>query len=511
MDIVFFKLFLPEVFFSFFILFFLVFNLKFVNSNKLNYPLIDKELFIQLLFFTFCLGLVFFNSKVFGTVSNNILCSDESTKTLKLIIAILSFVLIKICFQSFLLQKLNFFEYLIFFLFSIFSVLIIISTEDFLLFYMTLEMQSLCFYVLSSFKRNSSFSTEAGLKYFISGSFISGILLLGISFIYYGLGTINLRLLNLLLYFPLTNNVEIQSFLLLGFFLVFVSILFKIGCAPFHFWSPDVYDGAPLTSTIIFSILPKIGFIIFFIKIIRSSNSIFFDLRDIIFFFGFLSVFIGTLFSIYQKKIKKLIIYSSIAQIGFIVMSVSLNSELGFICAFFFLFIYILSSLIVWGLISTIYFINLNKLELRTDFLYSLYLSDLVFLHKDNKYLSSFFLVLFFSIAGIPPLGGFLSKILVVLALVESYKLFASLFLVFISAVSVFYYIRLLKIIFFNSQKKIKIKTFFNTFRLTNPNLNRSDTNFVCAVLCFFLVAIFFSPNFLFLLCEYVVLSSEWY
>jgi NADH:ubiquinone oxidoreductase subunit 2 (subunit N) len=158
-------------------------------------------------------------------------------------------------------------------------------------------MQALCFYILASFRRNSAFSTEAGLKYFISGSFISGIFLFGCSLIYGGLGTLNFNSIKLLLEFPLLDEFSgLKMFVLAGIMLITITLLFKVSAAPFHFWSPDVYEGSPLGSTIIFSIVPKIVIFNFFIKWLCTISVMFYDMKDILVFVGVLSVFFGTFF-----------------------------------------------------------------------------------------------------------------------------------------------------------------------------------------------------------------------
>jgi NADH-quinone oxidoreductase subunit N len=198
-------------------------------------------------------------------------------------------------------------------------------------------MQALCFYILASFKRNSAFSTESGLKYFISGAFISCIFLLGASLLYGALGTLNLNYINLLLSFPFENELKnLQHFIILGSLCIIITLCFKISVVPFHFWSPDVYEGSPLSSTIIFSVLPKIIIFTFLIKWIFSISNIFFFIKELFLILGILSVFLGTFFSLKQKKIKKLIIYSSIAQIGFPVAALGSNLFDSYVFIFFF-------------------------------------------------------------------------------------------------------------------------------------------------------------------------------
>ena len=318
MDIITLKSFIPEIFLSCAILFQLVYNVRVVNNLKYNFPVISKEVFFQTLFILCCLAYMYSDLKLEGFLSNFILMNDEGTRLSKLVIIVISICALFVVHEGFKLQKINFFEFYSILALSILSLLLMISSSDLILFYLTMEMQALCFYILASLNRNSTFSVEAGLKYFVSGSFISGFYLLGSSLIYGTLGTLNLNNINLLTVFSIdTYSSELNFLVLIGVILVTSTLLFKLACAPFHFWSPDVYDGAPIASTLVFSVLPKFAIFFFFIKWINSLNTLFDSISDILLIFGVLSAFVGTFFALNQKRLKRLIIYSSIAQTGF--------------------------------------------------------------------------------------------------------------------------------------------------------------------------------------------------
>jgi NADH:ubiquinone oxidoreductase subunit 2 (subunit N) len=236
MDIIILKSFIPESFLSISILFQLVFNIKLINNLKYNFPIIDKEVFYQTLFILISLIFIYSNLKIEGFFSNSLFVNDESTRVAKILILLVCFFTLGSILQSFTIQHLNFYEFFIIFLLALLSLLLMISSSDLISFYLVIEMQSLCFYILSSFKRDSSFSTEAGLKYFISGAFVSGFFLFGCSLIYGCLGTLNFNNLSLLLAFPFVDfNADIQYFLFAGVLCVTFTLLFKIACAPFHF------------------------------------------------------------------------------------------------------------------------------------------------------------------------------------------------------------------------------------------------------------------------------------
>ena len=509
MDSLLLKSFLPEVFLSLSILVQLVFNARVVNNLSFNFPILEKEVFWQTVFILFCVFCLLLNLKIDSFFSTFLFLNDESGRLIKLLFILSCLVVSFVLLRSFILQSLNFFEYFSIFLLSILALLLLISSCDLISTYLVIEMQALCFYILASFRRNSAFSTEAGLKYFIAGSFISGIFLLGASLIYGSLGTLNFNNLSLLLSFSLQNElIYIKMFSIVGILLITITLLFKIAAAPFHFWAPDVYEGAPLSSTIIFSIIPKIVIFSFFIKWLCIISSLFYSINAFFIIIGIFSVFVGTFFALNQKRLKRLVIYSSIAQIGFLVAALETGTVNGFASIFFFLIIYIISSILIWNHITLFY--NFQKIE--NVFLLKgvspLFLSSLANLFKTNGLWAFSFLCIFFSIAGMPPFSGFLAKIFILFELIESNQLIGSILIIMISAISVFYYIRVIKVVFFESKDIHKNTEQFHT------NFNTGFFNcdyLIIAISLFSLFFFFFKPTLLLLFCQNIVLSSFFY
>jgi NADH-quinone oxidoreductase subunit N len=380
-------------------------------------------------------------------------------------------------------------------------------------FYLLIELQALSFYVLTAFKRDSSYCAEAGLKYFIVGSLMSGAFLMGVSLIYGSLGTTNLNALFLLLIpgneevFLMFNFCDFRLIYSLGIFLVTFTILFKIACAPFHFWVPDVYEGAPLSSTILFSIVPKVGMLFFLLRWVSCvcvSDFAGVELVNTLLFCGLLSCFVGVFFAFSQKRVKRLLIYSTIGQIGFIVSAVSVNTLQGHVSVLFFLFVYIITSIIIWGHIS---FFTSFKSDVSSFFgreSSSLFITDIADIVKKN-FLWGFSLILvFFSIAGIPPLVGFSSKIFILLELIN-YSPIAVTFLLILSSISAYYYIRIVKLSFF----EFSVKNSLAKKRSVIVFSSDLDVLLVCFSFCFlFLIIGFFSPEFALLLCERTLLMT---
>ncbi len=505
MDTLIFKSFLPEIFFSLATLIQVVLNTKVINDLKYNFPIVDKEVFYQTVF-VLILFVIFQNDlKIEGILGTNTLANESTIRLVKQLFCIFAIFALVIVNEAHVLQKLNFTEFYFIFSLSIFSLILMISCSDLLIFYLLMEMQALCFYVLAAFNRNSIFSVEGGIKYFISGAFISGFYLLGVSFLYGSLGTINLNNLQSILSFDLsTYNENLIYLLYLSITLITSTLLFKVASAPFHFWSPDVYDGAPLSSTIVFSIIPKIPLFFFFMKWLNSINVVSENLSTVLVMFGLLSVFVGTFFALGQKRLKRLIVYSSVAQTGFLVLGIGLLNLEGYSYTFFFLALYVMTSILIWG-----HFVLFHSYSSKTNSYYeneltSLYISTINNLFKDNVIWAFSLVIIFFSIAGIPPLSGFLSKMLVIYNLVNLDFVVSAVILVLISSVSVYYYIRILKVAYFEPKKE----NFSEDFKVIYAKHDLDFVNLLIPLLLSFLILLFYSPSFFLLLSQYASFGS---
>jgi len=220
---------------------------------------------------------------------------------------------------------------------------------------------------------------------------------------------------------------------------------------------------------------------------------------------GLLSIFIGTFFGLSQKRVKRLIIFSSIAQVGFMICGLSLNTPESFVFVYFFLFIYLITSILIWGHITIFYSFQRKTSEFSNLVLTPLFLTSFSSLSKFNGVLSFSFLIILFSIAGIPVLTGFLSKVFVVSEILKSSQVLFGVLLMLISSISVFYYIRIIKVIYFEPNVfSVQDK---EGFQITYSDLD--IIFFISAILLFFLVILFVKPSSLFLICEYIVFSSS--
>lgn len=504
------KSFLPEIFFSMAVLGQIVFNTRFVHDPKYNYPIISKEIFVQCFFI---LALTFFmlcDLNIEGFLNNHLLINDASIKIAKILFLIFCVLLLPFIYQGHFLQKLNFNEFYYIFMFALLSLFLIFSTSNLLMFYLLIELQALSFYVLAACNRSSVYSIEGGLKYFISGSFMSGIYLFGVSLIYGTLGTVSLSDLHLILFDNIKSyNDQVYYVVLLGVIFVTCTLLFKLACAPFHLWSPDAYEGAPLASTLIFAVTPKFPLVFFFIKFLNSLNSLLNEISFSLLIFGVFSVFVGTLASLYQKRLKRLIVYSSVAQTGFIICSISLGTLQGYTYSLFFLILYLITSVLIWG-----HFIIFQSFSEKYNGFYNLdldplYLSTMNNFFKQNSIWAFSFVIIFFSIAGIPPLSGFLSKMLVIFGVILSenngvFNMFFAVLLAVISSVSAYYYIRMVKVVFFEP----KINTSNINYKVVHTNENLEIIYIILALLLVLLLLIFYKPTLLLFVCEFISLGT---
>jgi len=316
--------------------------------------------------------------------------------------------------------------------------LIMISAYDLIVFYLGLELQSLCLYILASFKTEEEKSTEAGLKYFVLSALSTGILLYGCSLIYGFTGSTNFEIISLNL------NSE-SSASVFGIVFIIVGLAFKISAVPFHMWTPDVYEGSPTSVTSFFALIPKIAALSVFIRFmyVPFSNAID-QWQTIIIFLSIASMILGAVAAIGQHNIKRLIAYSSIGHMGYALAGISVGTNAGVQSSLSYLTIYLIMNLGIFGCIfmmkrENIFYENIN---------------DLSGLSKNHPRLALSFLIMLFSLAGIPPLAGFFAKFYIFMAVIESEMYFLAIIGLLTTVVSTFYYLRIVKIIYFDKQKK---------------------------------------------------------
>jgi NADH-quinone oxidoreductase subunit N len=338
------------------------------------------------------------------------------------------------------------FEYFILFLLSVLGMFFLLSSNDFLSLYLTIELQSLALYVLASFKQNSILSIEAGLKYFILGTFSSGLLLFGISFIYGFTGLTNFFEIDLL--FQQNFNLRSDPLVSLGILFFLAAIMFKFTAVPFHMWAPDVYHGSPTIITFFFSMTPKIVFFSLLLRLVLLVFSGFELHYKVMFFFcSFLSLLIGSLASLYQNKLKRLLAYSSISNVGYALVALLCGQIEALTSGFFFFLVYIF---VLTGIFSVLLGLRQFHNFFKVTNIYS-FLGVL----NSNSLLGFILVINLFSLLGLPPLAGFLSKFYLFFNMIGS-EFFLLFFVSVLSSIlSAAIYLKMVRLVLFNKYNNI--------------------------------------------------------
>ena len=421
-----------EIFLCLSIMILLIIGVFKKNSSNLIYNLSIISLLI-------CLALIF-NFPINENIElfNNSYKIDYLTSFMK-ILTIISGIFVLLSSSKYIqVIKINKIEYPILVLSSILGMMVMISSNDLILFYMGLELQSLALYVLASFNRDNILSSESGLKYFVLSALSSGLLLYGCSLIYGFSGSTNFNLI--------AENINQSSYgLTFGIIFIITGLAFKISAVPFHMWAPDVYEGSPTSVTIFFAILPKIAALTVFIRILYVP---FLNIIDqwqiIIVFLSIASMLFGAIAAIGQKNLKRLIAYSSIGHMGYALAGVSTGTNQGIQSSITYISIYLFMNLAFFSCLFM----------LRRDEKYFENIEDLSGLSKNHPILSFSFLIVLFSLAGIPPLAGFFAKFYIFSAVIEQSMYFLAITGLLSTVIAAFYYLRLIKIIYFDSEKE---------------------------------------------------------
>lgn len=449
---------IPAFFLILSILFVIVYSVFLANKGFSIFLVEDVILQISfsLSFFVFLItNQISLNWKAF-----NFYFSWDSLSNFSLIFIILLLILILISsYTYFRHEEIFTFEFGILTYFYLIGVYLLFLSNDFFSLYLGIEMQSFVLYVLCSYKRDA-FSSEAGLKYFVLGAFSSGILLFGISLIYGFSGSTNFDDIYSL-FFPAVSLLSVNTGFLIGFIFFSVGFFFKLGVFPFHMWVPDVYEGSPTIVTTILAVLSKFVIAVAFIKIyMYVFFSFSFYWYRIFLVLGTFSVVFASVAALYQDKIKRLLAYSGIAHMGYVLLAASTNNIEGFFAAYYYLLVYSFTGLGI--------FIILLSVRKYTNYLKIKTLSDFSSLFRNNPVIAFSFSAFMFSLAGIPPLAGFFSKLFVFLSLIKVESYLVSSLVIVTSVVSAVYYLWIIKVIFF---KDYEVKTYYAPINLIQSNI----------------------------------------
>ena len=427
------NLIIPELFLATSIMILLMLGVFYKNSFNLIF-----KLSMIILLATFIL---LFNHSVDTSAKlfNNSYTIDYLSLFMKALTLVACIFVMLSSFDYIKLIGINKIEYPILILSATLGMMIMISSYDLIVFYMGLELQSLSLYVLISFNRDSLRSTEAGLKYFVLSALSSGLLLYGCSLIYGFSNSTNFDLIA-------QNIDQFNTGSIFGIVFILVGLAFKVSAVPFHMWAPDVYEGSPTSVTAFFAIVPKVAALTVFIRFLYVP---FINLVDqwqmIIIFISLASMILGAVAAIGQTNLKRLMAYSAIGHMGYALAGLATGSNEGIQSTVIYLSIYLLMNL---GIFSCIFMMK------RKDIFYE-DIQDLSGLSKNHPIISVCLLVLLFSLAGIPPLAGFFAKFYVFMAVIKVEMYTLAIIGLITTVISAFYYLRIIKIIYFDDPKEI--------------------------------------------------------
>ena len=424
---------LPEIFISLSIMFLLVLGVFKKDSSKLIF-----NISLLVLLITASITLNETSNINRTTLFNNSVVIDYMSSLMKIITLVGAFLVLVISSNYLKIFKIFKIEYPILILSSVLGMMVMISSNDLMVFYIGLELQSLALYVLATFNRDQLKSSEAGLKYFVLSALSSGLLLYGCSLIYGFSGSTNFDVIS--------NQLNSTNYVLtFGIVFILVGLAFKISAVPFHMWAPDVYEGSPTSVTLFFTMVPKIAALTVFIRFLYVP---FLNLIDqwqmIIIFLSIASMLFGAIAAIGQTNIKRLIAYSSISHIGYTLAGLATGSNEGIQSSIVYITIYVIMNLAFFSCL----------LMLKRNNQYYEDIDDLSGLSKNHPLLSLSLLVILFSLAGIPPLAGFFAKFYIFTAVLEQSMYFLAIVGLLSTVIAAFYYLRIIKIIYFDKEKE---------------------------------------------------------
>ena len=328
-------------------------------------------------------------------------------------------------------------EFYILGLFGVLGMMILVSAHNFLTIYLGLELLSLCMYAMVAMQRDSANASEAAMKYFILGAIASGMLLYGMSILYGVTGTLDLALVNERL--PGVHDKILLSF---GMVFLIVGIAFKLGAVPFHMWVPDVYEGSPTAVTLYLAAAPKLAaFAMLMRLLVDGMVSLQGQWQDILILLAIASMAIGNIVAISQDNLKRMLAYSAISHVGYLLLGVLTGTHDGYAASMFYALVYVLMTLGAFGMIML-----MSRQGFESD-----RLEDFKGLNERSPWFAFIMMILMFSMAGVPPFLGFWAKLSVLKALVASTSLlWLALTAVVFSIIGAFYYLRVIKMMYFD-------------------------------------------------------------
>lgn len=469
---------LPEIFVLGMVSFILVLDLFISDEQRyISYALTLATL----------LGSVWLTVASFSTESmytfSNMFVDDPMADILKIIIYISVFVVLVYSRTYLQLRGLYRGDFFVLTLFATLGMMIMTSASHFLTLYLGLELMSLSLYAMVALQRDSSVATEAAMKYFVLGALSSGMLLYGMSMIYGATGSLQLNEIAAAIQTGAAN----QTVLTFGLVFIVAGLGFKLGVVPFHMWIPDVYHGAPTAVTLFIAAAPKVAAFAFVMRLLAVGLQ---DLsshwQDMLALMAVLSMAIGNITAIAQTNLKRMLAYSTISHMGFLSLGILAANDNGYASAMFYIVVYVLMGLGSFGMI-----LLLSRLGFEAD-----QLDDLKGLSQRSPWHAFIMLLLVVSLAGLPPTVGFYAKLSVLQAVVSAGYLWLAVAAVLLSVVGAFYYLRIVKLMYFDAPTD------------TEPLRARADMSLLMSANGLGVLALGILPQPLMALCVYSIQHS---
>ena len=328
-------------------------------------------------------------------------------------------------------------EYFVLGLFGVLGMMVLISAHNFLTVYLGLELLSLCMYAMVAMQRDSTVASESAMKYFVLGAIASGMLLYGMSMIYGATGSLDLGVIGKVVAAKHNNII-----LIFGLVFLIVGIAFKLGAVPFHMWLPDVYQGSPTAVTIYIGSAPKLAAFAMTMRLLVDGMAhLHVQWQDILIILAVVSMAVGNIVAIAQTNIKRMLAYSTISHVGFILLGILSGTTAGYAASLFYTIIYTVMALGAFGII-----LLMSRLGYESD-----QLDDLRGLNQRSPWFAFIMLIFMFSMAGVPPFVGFWAKLSVLKAVVSIDLVWLAIVAVAFSVIGAFYYLRIVKLMYFDT------------------------------------------------------------
>ena len=368
---------------------------------------------------------------------NGLFVSDPLSDILKYFIVGITFIVL--IYSSEYLDQRNLFkgEYFVLILFAVLGMMIMVSAANFLPMYLGLELLSLSMYAMVAMHRDSREASEAAMKFFVLGAIASGMLLYGMSMIYGATGSLDLSEISI----AVANFPDDKTLLTFGLVFIVAGIAFKLGAAPFHMWAPDVYQGAPTAVTMFLGTAPKLaGFALAFRLLIDGLENLGMDWQQMLMILSTLSIAIGNVVALSQTNIKRMLAYSAIAHMGYMMLGLIAGTHSGYAASLFYSIVYTIMTAGAFGII-----ILISRSGHEAD-----QLDDMKGLGKRSPWFAFVMLILMFSMAGVPPFAGFWSKWFVLKEVVAVGHVWLAATAVFFAIIGAFFYLRIVRLMYFD-------------------------------------------------------------